>query len=107
MKRPQLKELMREIDTDGSGEVDFDEVPHHANLNRMDLQTTNRQTATSAHMCISFIRASQKASATRRREGVCTPPALSRSDRVSYPLRQNSRDVHISTVYPHDTASQR
>lgn len=26
MKRAQLKELMRKIDTDGSGEVDFDEV---------------------------------------------------------------------------------
>lgn len=26
MKRAQLKELMREIDTDGSGEVDFDEA---------------------------------------------------------------------------------
>ncbi|CAM9590049.1 unnamed protein product, partial [Scytosiphon promiscuus] len=26
MKRPELKQLMREIDTDGSGEVDFDEA---------------------------------------------------------------------------------
>lgn len=26
MKKPQLKELMKEIDTDGSGEIDFDEV---------------------------------------------------------------------------------
>lgn len=28
MKKPQLKELMKEIDTDGSGEIDFDEVNH-------------------------------------------------------------------------------
>lgn len=26
MKKQELKELMREVDTDGSGEVDFDEV---------------------------------------------------------------------------------
>lgn len=32
MKRAQLKELMREIDTDGSGEVDFDEVLRNSSI---------------------------------------------------------------------------
>lgn len=30
MKRPELKQLMKEIDTDGSGEVDFDEASRTA-----------------------------------------------------------------------------
>ncbi len=29
LKKQELKELMREVDTDGSGEVDFDEVGVH------------------------------------------------------------------------------
>lgn len=32
LKRAQLRELMREIDTDGSGEVDFDEVRAYMNV---------------------------------------------------------------------------